>query len=151
MIIGNTVDRTGAPVIVNLIKLEEITRELNVFFFRRWADLVESGHAGANYMPNFKQGSTRILYIIINDEIAGHILFEFATPKDSFIHFTVVEEKFRRNGLYQLMHSFYDKVMKHNNVTKSRSQLHVANTAIIEAAKGVGYEIEYYRMVKEYQ
>jgi hypothetical protein len=150
MIVGNTIDRTGATVVVNLIKLEDITKDLNVFFFRRWADLVEAGHAGASYMPSFKQGATRILYITIDDAIAGHILFEFATPKDSFIHFTVVEEKFRRNGLYHIMHSFYDKVMKHNNVSKSRSHLHINNTAIIEAAKSVGYDIEYYKMVKEY-
>lgn len=151
MIVGNTVDRTGATVIVNLLKLEEITRELNVFFFRRWADLVESGHASANYMPSFKQSATRILYLTINDEIAGHILFEFVTPKDSFIHFTVVEEKFRRHGLYQIMHEHYDKVMRHNKANKSRSQLHVDNTAIIEAAKKVGYNVEFYKMVKEYQ
>lgn len=150
MILGNTVDQTGATVIVNLIKLEEITKELNVFFFRRWADLVESGHAVSNYMPSFKQSTTRILYLTIDDEIAGHIVFEFTTPKDSFIHFTVVEEKFRRHGLYQIMHEHYDKVMQYNKVNRSRSQLHVDNTAIIEAAKKVGYNVEFYRMVKEY-
>lgn len=151
MILGNTVDRSGTTVVANLIKLEEITKELNVFFFRRWADLVESGHASVNYMPNFKHGTTRILYLTIDNEVAGHILFEYVTPKDSFIHFTVVEEKFRRNGLYQIMHDYYDKVMVYNKVDRSRSQLHVNNTAIIEAAKTVGYNVEYYRMVKEYQ
>ena len=83
-------------------------------------------------------------------EIAGHILFEFTTLKDSFIHFTVVEEKFRRHGLYKIMHKFYDGVMAYNKITKSRSQLHVNNAAIIEAAQKGGYAIEYYRMVKEY-
>lgn len=151
MNLGNTVDKSGATVEVNLLKMEELSRELNVFFLRRWADLVEAGHANANYIPSFKAGTSRILYITIDGEIAGHILFEFTTAKECFIHFTVVEEKFRRRGLYQIMHTFYDQVMSYNKVSKTRSHLHANNAAIIEAAKKDGYTVEYYRMVKEHQ
>lgn len=151
MLLGSTINKTGATVIVNVIKLEEITKELNVFYFRHYAELIESGHTTASYMPNFRQSSTRILYATINDEIAGHILYELNTPKDSFIHFTVVEEAFRKHGLYRIMHKFYDSHMRNIGVARSRSQLHLNNTAIIEAAKGVGYDVEYYRMIKKYQ
>ena len=151
MILGNTIDKTGAEVTVHLLKIEEITKELNSFFLRRWADLIDAGHASASYIPNFKTGKTRILYITIGDEIAGHILFEFTTLKDSFIHFTVVEEKFRRHGLYKIMHAYYDEVMVYNKITKSRSQMHTNNTAIIAAAEKIGYTKEYHRMVKEYK
>lgn len=150
MILGNTLDTTGESVAVHLLKLDEITKDLNVFFFRRWSELIDAGHASPNFMPTFKGNISRILYLTINGEIAGHILFEFTTTKDTFIHFTVVEEKFRRRGLYKIMHKFYDGLMRNNSVAKSKSQLHVDNTAIIDAAQGVGYKIEYYRMVKQY-
>lgn len=150
MIIGREKSRNGADVAIHLLKIDEISKDLNVFFLRQWADLVENGHASSNYIPSHSSGSTRILYATIDGEIVGHILFEFTTAKDSFIHFTVVDERFRRHGLYQLMHKFYDKVMRHSKISRSKSMLHADNTAIIEAAKKNGYSVEYYRMVKEY-
>lgn len=151
MILGKEKDKTDTEVTVHLLKIDEITKELNVFFLKQWADLVERGHASSNYIPEHSSGSTRILYATIDDQIVGHILFEFTTSKDSFIHFTVVDERFRRHGLYQLMHKFYDKVMRHSQVARSKSMLHINNTAIIEAAKKIGYSVEYYKMVKEYK
>lgn len=151
MIIGREKSRTGSEVIIHLLKIDEITKDLNVFFLRRWADLVESGHASSNYLPSHSSGSTRILYATIDGEIVGHILFEFTSSKDSFIHFTVVEEKFRKHGLYLVMHKYYDKIMRHSKISRSKSMLHADNTAIIEAAKKNGYSVEYYRMIKEYE
>jgi GNAT superfamily N-acetyltransferase len=150
MVLGSFTNEKGYNIVVNLIKPEEAPGEITIFFLNKWADLIKAGHASESYFPSLRPLASRILYVTVNGEMAGHIVFDWTTPFECFIMLTAVEPKFRRHGLYKLMHQYYDGHIKSQGAKRSKSQLHVSNEAIIAAAEQDGYRKEYYRMIKEY-
>jgi len=151
MVLGSFTSEKGYNIVVNLIKPEESPAEVTSFFLTKWADLIKAGHASESYFPSLRPLASRILYVTVDGELAGHIVFEWTTPVECFIMLTAVDQKFRRHGLYKLMHKYYDAHIKSQGAKRSKSQLHVTNEAIIAAAEQDGYRKEYYRMIKEYE
>jgi hypothetical protein len=129
-------------------KGEEITKELNAFLLRHLSELVEDGHAPSNFSINLL--NKRIIYAKINNEIAGHILWEWQPGWIAYIIFTVIDKKYEKRGLYTIMHRVYENRIKEGGALCSKSQLHSENNRIIELSKENGYDIEYYRMIKKF-
>lgn len=146
-IISIEIDKLGSEVFVYFCKGEEITAEVNSFLLRHLADLIESGHAGRNY--NLSLSNTRIIYLKINNEIAGHIIWEWHGADTSYIIFTVIDKKYEKRGLYSIMHRLYENRIKQGGAVFSKSQLHINNNRIINISKQNGYEVEYYKMIKK--
>lgn len=147
-IIGEDTDQQGSKVVLYFVRYGDISAKLSAFFLRQWANLIESGYANPNYIPNVSH--SRLIYATIDGEIVGHILWEVYS-NSSYVIFTVVDPAFQRRGLYKMLHKFYDKRMIDGHGGISRSTLHVTNTAIIEAAKKNGYEVEFLKMRKNYK
>jgi hypothetical protein len=103
--------------------------ELTTFLLRGWAELIENGHCTPNYVPPL--ADKRIIFCTIDGRIVSLLMWEW-------------------NNLYQIMHRYYDSRVSSGGAVDSKSQLHISNTAIIQAAMKQGYEIEYYRMIKRY-
>lgn len=150
MVLGSFTSERGHDIVVHLIKPEEAPAEVTMFFLNKWAELIKSGHASESYFPTLRPHTTRILYVMVNGELGGHIVFDWTTPFECFIVLTAVDQKFRRHGLYKLMHQYYDAHIKSQGAKRSKSQLHISNEAIIAAAEQDGYRKEYYRMIKEF-
>jgi hypothetical protein len=148
-LLGTETTRNGQKVEIKFVKFQDLTDvKVTSFFLRQWAELIESGHANASYFPNLTH--TRILFTTIDDQITAHLVWSWIN-KTSFIDFTAVDKNYRRQGLYEILHTYYDQIMIRENATLSRSQLHINNEAIINGAKKAGYEVEYVRMVKHYK
>jgi len=147
-IIGKDTDRQGSEVVLYFVKYSDVDSKVSAFFLRQWASLIESGHANSNYVPNVAQ--SRIIYATMGEKIVGHLLWEWHNSV-SYIVFTVVDPAFRRRGLYEILHKFYDQRMISGATTVSRSSLHVNNAAVIAAAEKNGYEVEFLKMRKNYK
>ena len=146
--ITNDIDRKGSTVEFYFTAGNTLTPDLSGFILRGWAELIESGHGNPNYMPTF--GNKRIIYCKIDGKIAGSIMWEWKDGnKTAFIEFTIIGKEFRGRGIYFLLHKYYDKRIKHGGADASKSQLHIKNETIINAAKKDGYEIEYIKMIKK--
>jgi hypothetical protein len=147
-LLGTETTRDGQKVEIKFVKFQDISdAKLTTFFLREWADLIDNGHANSSYLP--KLSTARILFTTIDDVITSHLVWTWSN-KVSFIDFTAVDKNYRRQGLYKILHTYYDKIMIAQKATASRSQLHIKNEAIIAGAKKEGYEVEYVRMVKYY-
>jgi len=145
--IATDTDRKGSKVDFYFTAGNTLTPELSSFILRGWADLIENGHGNANYMPVCS--NKRIIYCRIDGEIAGAIMWEWKDGnKTAFIEFTLIEKKFRGRGIYFLLHKYYDIRIKNGGAEASKSQLHINNETIINAAKKDGYEIEFIKMIK---
>jgi hypothetical protein len=147
-LLGTETTRDGQKVEIKFVKFQELSdAKLTTFFLRQWADLIDTGHANATYLP--KLSNARILFTTIDDVITSHLVWTW-NNKVSFIDFTAVDKNYRRQGLYKILHNYYDKIMIEQKAIASRSQLHIKNEAIIAGAKKAGYEVEYVKMVKYY-
>lgn len=147
-LLGTETTRDGQKVEIKFVRFQDISdAKLTSFFLRQWADLIDSGYANSSYLP--KLSTARILFTTIDDVITSHLIWTW-NNKVSFIDFTAVDKNYRQQGLYKILHTYYDKIMIEQKAIASRSQLHIKNEAIIAGAKKEGYEVEYVRMVKYY-
>lgn len=140
-------DKLGSEVSVYFSKGEDITAAVNSFFLRHLADLIENGHATRTYIPSLT--NTRIVYLKINNEIAGHLIWEWQGNDTAYIVFTVIDKKYSKRGLYSILHRHYEDRIKKGGALFSKSQLHIDNDRIINISKQNGYEVEYYKMIKK--
>lgn len=120
---------------------------VTIFILERWAELVKSGFCSANYFPNFVE--QRIIYLMVENTVVAALVFAFHN-KTSFLEFVVTHPEYRKTGLYKVLHTFYDQIVKEEGVKVTRSQLHVDNENVIKAATKNGFAIEYYRMIKKH-
>ena len=146
-LISVEIDKLGSEVSVYFSKGEDITAEFTSFFLRQFANLIENGHATRNYIPSLT--NTRIIYLKIADEIAGHLIWEWPSNDTAYIVFTVIDKKYSKRGLYSIMHRHYEERIKKGGALFSKSQLHISNNRIINISKQNGYEVEYYKMIKK--
>lgn len=146
--IGKAIDKKGLEIQLFWCAGKHSTAELNAFILSNWAELVRQGHCHPSYVPDIPRRS--IISARHNDKIVGAIMW-FISFDFSFIDFTIIDQEYRGNGIYKILHKFYDERMIANKVKFSKSQLHIQNETIIKAAEKDGYTVEYLRMVKEYK
>jgi hypothetical protein len=140
-------DKTGAEV---LIKLSNSIGGSPVvpFYLRHYSELIANGHAHPVIVGTNRH---RAIYAEINGEVAGHIVFEVLEDpyKTAWITFSVVENNFRRRGLYGILHANFERVVKSTGSMKIASFVHVDNTARQASCAKVGMTPVFYRMEKE--
>lgn len=141
-------DKLGNDISVCFCKGEDIPADVNAFFLRRLADLIEKGHSPNNFIPSLND--KRIIYLKISNEVVAHIIWEWQ-GKNTYIVFTAIAEEYEKRGLYSILHRYYEERIKNGSPAAeySKSQLHVNNHRIINISKQNGYEVEYYRMIKK--
>lgn len=137
----------GSEVLAYYTTGKDCDSTVTIFILERWAELVKSGFCSANYFPNFIE--QRIIYLEVSGKVVAALVFAFHS-KTSFLEFVVTHPEYRKTGLYRVLHSFYDKIVKEEGVKVTRSQLHVDNENVVQAATKNGFSIEYYRMIKKH-
>lgn len=145
-LLGIEFDKFGNEASIFFCKGEDIPAKLNIFLLRQWAELIEDNHAPGNYIPDLN--NKRIIYVKINDEIAGQLIWEWQ-GKTAYIIFTTISKKYKKHGLYSMMHKYYEDRIRNGGGEYSKSQLHIDNNRIIELSIKNGYRIEYYKMIKK--
>lgn len=122
--------------------------DLTVFVLTHWTELVRSGHCSSTYLPDL---TTKHMIVLKHNQNYVGVLMWMYLGASAFIEFTVTDPTYRGNGLYKILHKYFDNRMIAQSIKSAKSQLHVDNQSIIEAAKKDGYKIEYYRMIKDYK
>ena len=147
-IIAIEIDKFGNEIKVKFCSHENMPAKVTAFFAKQWAELLEAGFATSNYIPDIKL--CRVIYLMHNDDIIGLRIWTWEYNTTNIILTSIVPE-FRRRGLLKLITKYYDQRLIHGDCTKSKTFIHVQNTAMIEAAKQAGYEVEFVKMVKHYK
>ena len=146
-LIGTEVDNLGNEIKVYFCSHETMPAKVTAFFAKQWAELIELGFADANYIPSIN--ACRVIYITSNDKIVGLRLWIWELSSTRII-LTSIDKNHRRRGLLKLIVKHYDGRMIAGNCVKSITFIHVDNTAMIEAARKSGYEVEFLKMSKTY-
>jgi ribosomal protein S18 acetylase RimI-like enzyme len=114
-------------------------------FMHGYATLIEQGYAYSNLAGHNKNSA---IYAEIDNEFAGFIVYDLQDDpaKTCWIIFGSVLEKFRRRGLYKIMHSHLENVVRKSNSKQIFSFVHKDNIAMLELSKQIGKQPVLYRV-----
>lgn len=146
-LLGTETDKFGNEIKVYFCNYDNMPAKVTAFFAKQWAELLEAGFATSNYIPSIN--SCRVIYITSNDEIIGLRIWVWEQNNTRII-LTSIDKNYRRRGLLKLIVKYYDTRVIDNKCNKSITFIHVNNTAMIEAARQAGYEVEFLKMSKRY-
>lgn len=139
-------DKLGNDVSVNFCSFENMTAEVNVFFLKQWAELIQLGHAEPNYIPNISM--CKILYLKIGNNIVGMRMWTWSYDTTSIL-ITAVDANYRRRGLFGIISRHYEKKILPMS-KRSRTFIHVDNGPMLAAARKTGYKVALLKMIKEF-
>lgn len=147
-LLGTELDNFGNEIQIRFCNHETMSAKVTAFFAKQWAELLEAGFATSNYIPDITM--CRIIYLTYNSEIIGLRMWTWEYKTTNII-LTSIDKQYRRRGLLKLITKYYDKRLINSDCIKSKTFIHAQNTAMIEAAKQAGYEVEFVKMTKHYK
>ena len=118
------------------------------FFLKNFAKLIEDGHYHHNLVGNNR---SKAIYAEVDGIVVGHIVFEMLddVSKTAWITLSAVDEKYRKRGIYTLLHKYFEIQIKSMNAKKIASYVHVNNIVRQHSCVKVGMKPVYYRMEKD--
>lgn len=140
-------DKTGAEVVIKSTTAIGYTPVLP-FFMKQFADLCDRGWAHPIFTAS---NTTRAIYCEIDGKVAGHIVYTILEDhvKTAWIYLSAVDNKYRRRGLYNLMHTHFEQTVKKLGSQKIVSYVHIDNTPRQASCESVGMKPFYYKMEKD--
>lgn len=140
-------DKTGADV---TIKWAQGIGSSPVvpFFLKNYAALIENGHALPYIMWSNK---SKAVYAEIDGKVVGHIVYEIHEDlsKTAWIVFSCVDNDYRQRGLYKLIHTSFESIVRKSGSTKIASSVHINNSIRQISCTSVGMAPTFYRMEKQ--
>ena len=115
-------------------------------FLKVYADLIEKKLTNNTITFSNKN---RIVWVEINQTIAGGICYEFQETKVGWIILSFTDPNFRGQGINELCHYIMEEDIKRLGGKKILSLVHIDNISRQKSAKKVGLIPEYYRMNKD--
>jgi hypothetical protein len=146
-LIGTELDKLGKEIKVYFCKHETMPAKVTAFFARQWAELIETGFASSNRIPDIND--CRVIYVTCDNKIVGLRIWVWEQNTTRII-LTAIDKNHRRKGLLKLIAKYYDDRLINGGCIKSTTFIHVDNTAMIDAATQTGYEVEFLKMSKIY-
>jgi len=141
------IDQTHATVLIKLCKSLGDSHIIPLFL-REAASLIEKGWAHNSLMGS---NDCMVIFAEVDNEVAGFIVFNFQKDfqKTTWIVLGAVVEKFKRRGIYTMMHRCLEQVAKNNMSHHISSHIHVENTAMIKASKVIGKTPTFYKVTMD--
>jgi len=145
-LIETTKDKTGVEVVVKHANPIGGTPVIP-FFLRHYSELIENGLAPPAIVGTNKH---KAIYAEIDNKVVGHIVYEFLDDayKTAWITFSAIENSYRRRGLYDILHTNFEKTVKASGSLKIASHVHIDNKARQTSCAKVGMQPAFYRMEK---
>jgi ribosomal protein S18 acetylase RimI-like enzyme len=114
-------------------------------FMHGYATLIEQGYAYSNLAGHNKNSA---VYAEIDNEVAGFIVYDLQDDpaKTCWIIFGSVVEKFRRRGIYKMMHKHLENIARKSKSKQIFSLVHKDNVAMLELSKQIGKHPVLYRV-----
>jgi hypothetical protein len=139
-------DKTGQDVTIKMAQ-QIGGSPVMPFFLRNYAGLIDAGHSNP-FM--FGTNKSKAVYIEINGQVAGHIVYDILEDnyKTAWIVFSCVEDGFRRRGLYNIMHRHFEQIVRNAGSKRIASHVHVDNKVRQASCASVGMKPDFIRMEK---
>jgi GNAT superfamily N-acetyltransferase len=118
-------------------------------FLRTYAEICDSGY-GTQYVSWADSNKCNVVYCINEaKEILGGIAFEYRQlMKEGWIILSFTSPAHRGKGINQIMHKYFEQIIKDRGGNRIASHVSVSNIPRIKAAQKVGFVPQYYRMNK---
>lgn len=118
------------------------------FFLKNLAILMDNGFTHYHFAGHNR---SKAVYAEIDGQIAGHIVFEILDDafKTAWITLSAVDEKYKKRGIYTILHKHFENQIKTLNAKKIASYVHVNNTVRQSSCAKVGMKPVYFRMEKD--
>jgi RimJ/RimL family protein N-acetyltransferase len=144
---AETVDKTGTPILIKHTNEIGWTPVLT-FFMKNYTELIESGHGHPVFTAN---NTNSAIYAEIDGKVVGHILYNILDDqiKTAWIILSAVDKDYRQRGIYNLMHTQFEKVIKTAGSKKIASHVHVNNLARQASCESAGMKKVWYKMEKD--
>jgi GNAT superfamily N-acetyltransferase len=140
-------DKTGVEVEIRYCPRIGDTPNM-IFFLNHFVKMIENGYVHSHFIGNNKN---RAIYAVVNNQIVGQITFDLLEDysKTTWINLSVVDEAFRKRGIYKMMHQQLEAMMLKLGSRKMAGHVHVTNTDALGPCKRMGLKEFYYRIEKE--
>jgi GNAT superfamily N-acetyltransferase len=147
VVLAKELDLTGAEVTVKSV-VSIGHNPIVPVLMRNYADLIEQGYS--NFHVGFANRS-KAIYLEIDDKIVGHIVYDVLPDdalKTAWIQLSYVDPSFRKRGLYNIMHKYFEQTIKECGSKRIASYVHPNNTARLASCESVGMSVRFHRMEK---
>ena len=117
-------------------------------FLRDLSELMNQGFAQP-FIP--VSNRSKALYAIVGHDIVGEIIYDFQddVSKTTWIAFSHVDKKFRRQGIFKILHEYLEKHAQRNESKRINSFVHVENTQALDSCRSVGRLPIFYKTEKK--
>lgn len=120
---------------------------LNAFFYRSLAEVIENNQASTWPSYNFK---SQAVYAEIDGRVVGSVIFNYGSEKKQiYIVLSAVDPAFRRKGLYKIMQTEVARIGKSMGAVEVTSFIHTSNETTLAASKSCTFEPTYYKMIRK--
>jgi hypothetical protein len=146
-ILGTVEDRNKSLVTIKFC--ESLGGSIIIpMFMREAAALIEKGWAQQSLMGT---NESKVIFADIDGEVAGFIVFNIQNDfqKTTWIVLGTVFEKYRRRGLYKIMHDYLEKIAKNSGSAQINSHVHFENQSMLAACQSIDKKTLFYKTTKE--
>jgi len=145
--LADVLDKTGTSVKIKHTNEIGWTPVLT-FYMKSYAELVEMGLGHPVLTAN---NANSAVYAEIDGKVVGHILYNILDDqiKTAWIILSAVDKDYRKRGIYNLMHTQFEKFIKANGSKKIASHVHINNRARQASCESAGMKKVWYKMEKD--
>lgn len=146
-VLNTTLDKQGTEVSIKFTTSVQLTPVIP-FFLKNFSELINLGYAHS-HVPHIGK-DTKAVYAEIDGQVVGHIVFNYIDDltKTAWIVLSAVDSNYRGRGIYNLMHTQFETVIKSQGSRKIASYVHVDNLPRQASCASVGMKPFYLRMEK---
>lgn len=140
-------DKLGTPVVIRSTNSIGYTPALP-FYLTSYAELIASGKGHPVFTIN---NNTPAIWAEIDGAVVGCIVYTLIedTIQTAWIWLSAVDAAYRQRGIYNLMHSQFEKVVKAAGSKKIASHVHINNLPRQQSCTSVGMQRVWYKMEKD--
>ena len=143
--LGTETDKTGSQL--NIYRVDRIALSpIYTFFLRQIADLIDSGYA---FPVTSWDDDCGAVYAEKDGEILGHIVYDRKKKGILWITLSAVDPKCRGQGIYSILHQYFEQTAKEMGCNIIASHVHIKNEKRLKSAEKVGMKPVYYYMAKK--
>jgi len=116
------------------------------FYMKHMAKLIDDGHAQQIFTGG---NNSSAVYATLDSKVVGAIVYEIhASQRMAYILLSCVDEEYRGQGIYTILHPYFEEVATAQGCNRIGSIVHVDNAVRLASCAKVGMVPEFTRMVK---
>jgi GNAT superfamily N-acetyltransferase len=144
-ILGSETDKLGNTVTIK--KCDTLAHSpIYTFFLRNLAETIDKGFGYP--VTSWEDDQCEAVYAELDGKILGHIVYSKLNGGTLFIKLSAVEKEFRKNGIYTILHKYFEDVARDYGCVAISSLVHKTNSVRLESIKKFDLMPEFCFMAK---